>query len=62
MNSTEKIQRSTLPEIKVIPVICSWCNTLCDLKKSEVSNGGKITASFGICPKCEKKVKKKICA
>ncbi|MFZ2654450.1 MAG: hypothetical protein WAX69_06000 [Victivallales bacterium] len=62
MNSTEKIHRNTLPEIKIIPMICSWCNKLCDLKKSEVSQDRKINASFGICPDCSKKVKKKMFA
>ncbi len=60
MKTTEKIQRSSLPEMKVMPVICSWCRKLCDFKEIKIPENRKTTPSYGICEACVRKVRKKI--
>ena len=60
MRTTEKISRSSLVEIKVMPVICSWCRKVCDFKKIRIPEKTRTSPSFGICEACARKIRKKI--
>lgn len=40
---------------KTIPVVCSWCNSIYNLKCWEVPEGKQTAVSHGMCPDCEKK-------
>ena len=40
--------------VKTIPVICSWCNQIYQIKQWHAEKGVEAGASYGMCPECEK--------
>jgi hypothetical protein len=56
--STFKLRKKPR-DIKTIPIICPWCNTVTHLTKWEVEDGKKTAPSHGICPKCLKELTEK---
>ena len=48
---TRRIERPN-KEIKLIPIICSWCNTLIRITEGEYEENKKIYVSHGICRDC----------
>jgi hypothetical protein len=53
---TQRIPVSALAEIKRIPIICPWCNTMFRIEKWKVERNKRIGISHGICEKCAKKL------
>ena len=41
--------------IKSIPVVCSHCKQIYEIKQRHVGEGVEAGAAYGICPECEKK-------
>ena len=55
---TQVMPKISLDEIKIIPIICPWCNRLYKVTKWQVSQNKRTGVSHGICPQCYKKMKK----
>ncbi len=52
----EKTQQLSIDDlVKTIPVICSWCNQIYQIKQWHAEKGVEAGASYGMCPECEKK-------
>ncbi|OGV36964.1 MAG: hypothetical protein A2X48_00330 [Lentisphaerae bacterium GWF2_49_21] len=56
MNNTEKFIVQKGVEHKTIPLICSWCRHIINVKEWEIERDKKISPDFGICPRCLKKI------
>lgn len=55
---TQRIPQNSLyeAEMKTIPVICPWCNTLFKLSEWQVNKDKKTAVTHGICPECFDKI------
>ena len=55
-NEFDKTQQLGIDDfVKSIPVICSWCNQIYEIKQWYAEKGVEAGASYGMCPECEKK-------
>jgi len=55
INVTKQIDISDMD--KIVPVVCSWCDTIYYLKKWKMEDGQTTGVLRGVCPECEKKQK-----
>ena len=54
-NNFDKTQQLNVDDlVKTIPVICSWCNQIYQIKQWHAEKGVEAGASYGMCPECEK--------
>ena len=54
-NEFDKTQQLNVDDlVKTIPVICSWCNEIYQIKQWNAEKGVEAGASYGMCPECEK--------
>jgi len=53
MDKTQKIKNPI--KMKSIPLICSWCKKVFEIRTWEVREDQKTGPSHGMCPECMKK-------
>ncbi len=54
----EHTMKLDLNDIRAIPMVCSWCNSIYKIDEWSVNDGQRTGVSHGLCPKCYEKMTK----
>ena len=58
LEKTSRMQNDGNKEIKMIPIVCTWCDKIFKISKWEIQNDKRTGVSHGMCPECHEKHEK----